>query len=236
MKYHILTLLIAFTAACTSTTSEETSTATVSEESIGRHIERLASDEFMGRMPFSEGETKTVDYLEKEFSALGLEPGNNGSYFQEVPLVEITGTPSETMQITGAEDFDLTFFEDFVANTTKVVDEVGLDNSELVFAGYGIVAPEYDWNDYEGIDWAGKTAVVLVNDPGFESGDSTLFKGDEMTYYGRWTYKYEEGGRQGAAGVLIIHDTDPPAMAGMWCNRAGQDPSKAWKAMPQNPM
>ncbi len=209
MKHASLVLLILIAAACSTKTSEESSTATVSEESIGRHIERLASDEFMGRMPFSEGETKTVDYLEKEFSALGLEPGNNGSFFQEVPLVEITGTPSETMHITGSEEFDLAFFDDFVANTTKVVDEVSLNNSELVFAGYGIVAPEYDWNDYDGIDWAGKTAVVLVNDPGFESGDSTLFKGNEMTYYGRWTYKYEEGGRQGAAGVLIIHDTKP---------------------------
>jgi Zn-dependent M28 family amino/carboxypeptidase len=90
-----------------------------------------------------------------------------------------------------------------------VQEEVSLDKSELIFAGYGIVAPEYDWNDYEGIDWAGKTAVVLVNDPGFMSGDSTLFKGNAMTYYGRWTYKYEEAARQGAAGVIIIHDTKP---------------------------
>jgi Zn-dependent M28 family amino/carboxypeptidase len=106
-------------------------------------------------------------------------------------------------------DFDLSFFEDFVALTLKPEDSVALENSELVFAGYGIVAPEYGWNDYEGIDWDGKTAVVLINDPGFATKDSTLFKGNEMTYYGRWTYKYEEAARQGAAGVIIVHDTEP---------------------------
>lgn len=181
----------------------------VSQETLGRHMERLASDEFLGRMPFTEGEEKTVNYLEEEFSALGLSPGNGDSYFQEVPLVEITGTPSEKMKISGQENFELDYFEDFVALTLKPEEEVSLQGSELVFAGYGIVAPEYDWNDYEGVDWEGKTAVVLVNDPGFATGDSTLFKGNEMTYYGRWTYKYEEAGRQGAAGIIIIHETAP---------------------------
>lgn len=181
----------------------------VSQETLGRHMERLASDEFLGRMPFTEGEEKTVNYLEEEFSDLGLSPGNGDSYFQEVPLVEITGTPSEKMKISGQENFELDYFEDFVALTLKPEEEVSLQGSELVFAGYGIVAPEYDWNDYEGVDWEGKTAVVLVNDPGFATGDSTLFKGNEMTYYGRWTYKYEEAGRQGAAGIIIIHETAP---------------------------
>ncbi len=106
-------------------------------------------------------------------------------------------------------DFDLNYLDDFALVAEKIEPENTLDNSELVFAGFGIVAPEYGWNDYEGIDWKGKTAVVLINDPGFKSGDSTLFKGNEMTYYGRWTYKYEEAARQGAAGVLIIHDTEP---------------------------
>jgi Zn-dependent M28 family amino/carboxypeptidase len=161
-------------------------------------------------MPFTEGETKTVNYLAEEFKKLGLQPGNGDSFFQEVPLVEITGTPSPTMRIKGAkQNFDLKYFDDFVALTLKTDIEVSLNDSELVFAGYGVVAPEYGWNDYAGIDWKGKTAVVLVNDPGFGSGDSTLFKGETMTYYGRWTYKYEEAGRQGAAGVIIIHDTAP---------------------------
>lgn len=193
------------------TGEKETNNATeISQETLVKHIERLASDEFMGRMPFSEGEEKTVGYLEEEFSKLGLSPGNGESYFQEVPLVEITGTVSDKMKISATQgDFDLSFFEDFVALTLKPEDSVGLENSELVFAGYGIVAPEYGWNDYEGIDWEGKTAVVLINDPGFATKDTTLFKGNEMTYYGRWTYKYEEAGRQGAAGVIIIHETAP---------------------------
>jgi len=190
--------------------SEENEAVQVEAATIGTHIEKLASDEFMGRMPFTEGETKTLNYLEAEFKALGVEPGNGDSYFQEVPLIEINGISSDVLEISGdGERIDLAHFEDFVALTEKPVENIALENSELVFAGYGIVAPEYGWNDYEGIDWSGKTAIVLVNDPGFESGDSTLFRGDAMTYYGRWTYKYEEAGRQGAAGVLIIHDTRP---------------------------
>ena len=184
----------------------------VDQKTIGHQIERLASDEFLGRKPFTEGEVKTVNYLKDEFEKLGLLPGNGDSFFQDVPMVEITGTPSEKMVISGKNgDIDLEYLKDFVATTNKPVSEVSLDNSELVFAGYGVVAPEYGWNDYEGIDWKGKTAVVLINDPGFQSGDSTLFKGNEMTYYGRWTYKYEEAARQGADGLIIIHDTEPAA-------------------------
>ncbi len=182
----------------------------VDQATIAEHIETLASDGFMGRMPFTEGEEKTVRYLKSEFEKLGLSPGNGDSYFQDVPLVEIKGTPSETMKLSGPKGgFDLNYFEDFVALTRKTDSVVSIENSELVFAGYGIVAPEYGWDDYKGMDWKGKTAVVLVNDPGFETKDSTLFKGNAMTYYGRWTYKYEEAARQGAAGVLIIHETAP---------------------------
>ncbi|AXT19767.1 M28 family peptidase [Flavobacteriaceae bacterium AU392] len=209
MKKYIAVVLVLFLASCKSETKEENQLIEVDESTIGKHIERLASDEFLGRMPFTEGEIKTTTYLKEEFSKLGLLPGNGDSYFQDVPMVEITGTPSEKMTISGPKgDFDLNYSEDFVALTLKTDNEVSLENSELVFAGYGVVAPEYGWNDYEGIDWEGKTAVVLVNDPGFKSGDKTLFKGNEMTYYGRWTYKYEEAGRQGAAGVIIIHETE----------------------------
>ena len=197
-------------AACTTPNGDQ-GIAEVSQVTLAKHIGALASDEFLGRMPFTEGEEITVNYLKEEFEKLGLQPGNGDSYFQEVPLVEITGAPSETMKIGGRSNFDLAYWDDYVGLTQKVEEEVSLENSELIFAGYGIVAPEYGWNDYEGIDWSGKTAVVLVNDPGFGSGDSTLFKGDAMTYYGRWTYKYEEAGRQGAAGVLIIHETIPAA-------------------------
>ena len=206
IKFSLLALLV---LGCKSGT-EDNSAVEVDQSTIGQHIERLASDEFLGRKPFTEGEVKTVNYLKEAFSKLGLLPGNGDSYFQDVPMVEITGMPSEKMTVSGADKhLDLNRFEDFVAFTSKTENEVGLENSELVFAGYGIVAPEYGWNDYEGIDWAGKTAVVLVNDPGFGSGDSTLFKGNDMTYYGRWTYKFEEAGRQGAAGVIIVHETEP---------------------------
>lgn len=210
-----LLLIAAFSItifACTNDGNNTDLVVEVNQETIGKHIEQLASDEFLGRMPFTEGEVRTVKYLKEEFEKLGLSPGNGDSYFQDVPMVEITGTPSETMAIAGPKgDFKLNYWDDFVAHSEKAEEMVSLENSELVFAGYGIVAPEYGWNDYEGIDWAGKTAVVLVNDPGFGSGDSTLFKGDAMTYYGRWTYTYEEAGRQGAAGVLIIHETIPAA-------------------------
>lgn len=211
MKPYIPAFFIALMLfSCETETKEKNDIPKVVETTIGKHIEQLASDNFLGRMPFTEGETKTVNYLKDEFSKLGLSPGNGDSFFQEVPMVEITGTPSEKMTISGSKTpIDLNYFDDFVALTQKIESEVSLQESELVFAGYGIVAPEYDWNDYEGIDWKGKTAVVLVNDPGFKSGDSTLFKGNAMTYYGRWTYKYEEAARQGAAGVLIIHETEP---------------------------
>tara|TARA_R110000868_G_scaffold77042_6_gene221063 strand:- start:218 stop:1840 length:1623 start_codon:yes stop_codon:yes gene_type:complete len=209
-KLHLIPVLLLLIFSCKPEEKENTKPIEVAITTIGNSIERLASDDFQGRMPFTEGETKTVNYLKDEFVKLGLEPGNGDSYFQNVPMVEITGKPSEKMVISGGQkEIDLKYYEDFVALTQKISPEVSLDNSELVFAGYGIVAPEYNWNDYEGIDWKGKTAVVLVNDPGFKSGDSTLFKGNAMTYYGRWTYKYEEAARQGAAGVLIIHETEP---------------------------
>jgi Zn-dependent M28 family amino/carboxypeptidase len=209
MKYLLFTVLV-FLLGCQPTAKNNSGSIEVNQMTIAKHIEKLASDEFMGRMPGTNGEVKTVNYLKEEFSKLGVLPGNGDSYFQEVPLISINGIPSEEMIVTGAgNDIKLKHFNDFMVVTEKAVPEVSLENSELVFAGYGIVAPEYNWNDYEGVDWKGKTAVVLVNDPGFESGDTTLFKGDEMTYYGRWTYKYEEAARQGAAGILIIHETDP---------------------------
>jgi Zn-dependent M28 family amino/carboxypeptidase len=208
MNKIIIVFALSFLLGCSPQSNNQTSE--VDMATIGKHIETLASDDFMGRMPFTEGETKTTTYLANEFKKLGLLPGNGDSFFQEVPLVEITGTPSATMSIKSAKkNFNLKYYDDFVALTLKTDDEVSLVESEMVFAGYGVVAPEYGWNDYAGIDWKGKTAVVLVNDPGFQSGDTTLFKGDKMTYYGRWTYKYEEAGRQGAAGVIIVHQTEP---------------------------
>ena len=210
MKNFLKITVLLLIASCKNEVKNTTPVIQVDQATIANHIERLASDEFLGRKPFTEGERITVNYLKEEFEKLGLSPGNSDSFFQDVPMVEITGKPSEKMLISGKSgNLELDYLKDFVATTNKTVTEVGLENSELVFAGYGIVAPEYGWNDYEGVDWKGKTAVVLINDPGFQSGDSTWFKGNEMTYYGRWTYKYEEAARQGAAGLIIIHDTEP---------------------------
>jgi Zn-dependent M28 family amino/carboxypeptidase len=180
----------------------------ITGEEIKSHIAILADDSLQGRKPFTTGETKAIAYISSQFKKEGLEPGNNGSYFQDVPMVEITSTPSATMQVSGKANINFNYLTDFVTSTRRELDTVQLKNSPLVFAGYGIVAPEYNWNDYAGLDVKGKTVVVLVNDPGFKSG-AHLFKGDTMTYYGRWTYKYEEAARQGAAGIIIVHQTEP---------------------------
>ncbi|MGK7389904.1 MAG: M28 family peptidase [Candidatus Cyclobacteriaceae bacterium M2_1C_046] len=183
----------------------------IDAEEFANHIQTLASDEFQGRMPGTIGEEKTINYLKEEFQQLGLQPGNGDSFFQEVQLVEINSQPQGPMIVKDeqGESISLEYLDDYVALTRRVKDQVKLENSELVFAGYGIVAPEYNWNDYEGLDVEGKTVVVLVNDPGFATKDSTLFNGEAMTYYGRWSYKYEEAARQGAAGIMIIHETKP---------------------------
>jgi len=185
-------------------------TGAVSAEEIKEKIAVLAADSMMGRKPFTAGEDKAIAYISSEFEKAGLAPGNNGSYYQDVPMVQVTSTPSPTMEISGGKSpISLKVTTDFVAFTRREVDHVELKNSQLVFAGYGVVAPEYHWNDYAGLDVKGKTVVVLVNDPGFKSGRKDLFKGDTMTYYGRWTYKFEEAARQGAAGVIIVHQTAP---------------------------
>ena len=210
MKKYIRILILFVIVGCKSGYENNDSLVEVDQSVIRQHIEHLASDDFQGRMPFTEGETKTVNYLKEEFHKLGLKPGNGDSYFQDVPVVEIFEMPSEKMLISSTDEvLELNYLSDFMAVTLKKENKISLEESELVFAGYGIVAPEYGWNDYEGIDWTEKTAIVLVNDPGFGSGDSSLFRGNDMTYYGRWTYKFEEAARQGASGVIIIHETVP---------------------------
>lgn len=179
-----------------------------SADSIKKNVAILASDDFMGRKPFTPGEIKTLDFLQQQFKALGVEPGNGNSYLQEVPMVNIKATAAPSMSVVAPrENFTLKAFDDYVIWTDKTDPNIRLDNSELVFAGYGVVAPENDWNDYEGLDVKGKVVMVMVNDPGFWAGDTTLFKGKTMTYYGRWTYKFEEAARQGAKGCLIVHNT-----------------------------
>lgn len=210
IQYLIVLSLAVIIFSCQPAEESATETVLMDTLTINRHMSVLASDDFMGRKPFTEGEEKTINYLQSELKRMGLAPGNGDSYFQDVPLVEITGTQSPRMLVKGkAQAMTFNTSEDVVVYTELVEEEAGISDSELVYAGYGIVAPEYGWNDYEGLDVKGKTVIVLVNDPGFGSGDSTLFKGDQMTYYGRWTYKYEEAARQGAAGVLIVHETVP---------------------------
>ncbi|WP_428656508.1 M28 family metallopeptidase [Runella sp.] len=195
-------------------------------KAFAKHIAIIASDEFEGRKPFSPGETKTINYLKAEFEKLGLKPGNDNSYFQDVPMVDIMSKPAGPLVMKGKDsEISLNYLTDFVAATRRVQDRVKVENSEMVFAGYGIVAPEYGWNDYAGLDVKGKTVLVLVNDPGIV--DDKLFKGNTMTYYGRWTYKFEEAARQGAAGVLIIHDTGP-ASYGWSVVRSGWSKSKLY--------
>lgn len=173
------------------------------------HVEVLASDEFGGRAPFTRGEKRTLEYLESNFKALGLEPGNGDSFRQPVDLVEITMDPAVEVGLTheGGELQRLEAGRDIVLWTKRVAESIEVDSSDLVFVGFGVVAPEYDRNDYAGLDVQGKTVVMLVNDPGYHTQDENVFNGSAMTYYGRWTYKYDEAARQGAAGALIIHET-----------------------------
>ncbi len=171
----------------------------------------LSSDAFEGRMPGSAGEEKTIALLSERYKAAGLQPGNGSSWVQEVPLVEITGKDYAPLTITGkGTDLSFDFRKDWVGVTYREEASTTIEDSELVFVGYGINAPERGWNDYAGLDVKGKTVVILVNDPDWQAdGLEGTFNGRAMTYYGRWTYKYEEAARQGAAGALIVHQTDP---------------------------
>jgi Zn-dependent M28 family amino/carboxypeptidase len=198
----------AATTAGTPTTPSYTFGPEISAEDFAQHVKTLASDEFEGRAPGSRGEELTIEYLKAQFERLGLKPGNGDSFFQTVPMVETTADPGTVGKITvGGAPRDLAFGTDMVLGTRTGQTEIKLDGSEMVFVGYGVNAPEANWNDYAGLDVKGKTVVMLVNDPGFHAGDEALFGGKRMTYYGRWTYKYEEAARQGASAALIIHDT-----------------------------
>ena len=167
-------------------------------------VRTLSSDAFEGRLPGTPGGERTTAYLVQQFEAAGLQPGNNGSWLQEVPLVEITGSDFAPLRV-GEQEF--AYGEDWVGVSYRQTPTTTLADSEIVFVGYGINAPERGWNDYEGVDMRGKTALILVNDPDFaEEGLDGTFDGRAMTYYGRWTYKYEEAARQGAAAALIVHE------------------------------
>ena len=199
---------------------------TLSGASILQRVKVLASDEFEGRAPASPGEEKTVAYLVDEFKKIGLAPGNpNGTYVQNVPMIGITSQPTATITA-GSQTFKPTHLIDYVALSKRVTPRVDVNASEIVFVGYGIVAPEYGWDDYKGLDVRGKTVVMLINDPPVTDPatgqlDPKVFGGKGMTYYGRWTYKYEIASAKGAAACLIVHETGPAGypfavVAGSW--------------------
>src|SRR5690606_29780165 len=181
--------------------------AAIDEDTYKAHVVKLSSDEFLGRKPFTKGDTLTVAYIEQQFKALGLQPGNGDSYFQEVPLVEIASEPKNKVLTFKSATGSLSaqHLDDYVIGSRRLQDQIDVAESELVFVGFGIVAPEFGWDDYAGLDVQGKTVVAMVSDPG--RYDKNLFKADTMTYYGRWRYKFEEAGRQGATGILLIHET-----------------------------
>jgi Zn-dependent M28 family amino/carboxypeptidase len=184
--------------------------APIDETLYRSHIAQLASDVFGGRKPGTESEKLTLDYLESEFRKLGLKPGNGASFLQGVPMVEITaGSDAALKFTTDGADTLLKFRDDMVIWTKRVKPAESVEGSPMVFVGHGVTAPEYGWDDYAGVDMRGKTAVMFVNDPGFATQDATLFRGRAMTYYGRWTYKFEEAARRGAIAAIIIHQTDP---------------------------
>jgi Zn-dependent M28 family amino/carboxypeptidase len=184
-------------------------------EDFMAHVRVLSSDKFEGRAPGTEGEALTVEYLSAQFAAMGLKPGNpDGRWVQDVPLVGITGQRTATMTA-GGKRMRMKFPEDYVSVSRRFTEQVEVKDSDVVFVGYGVVAPEYGWDDYKGVDVRGKTIVMLINDPPIMRADDptrlddSMFGGRAMTYYGRWTYKYEIASEKGAAAALIVHETGP---------------------------
>ncbi|MDE1924538.1 MAG: peptidase M28, partial [Gammaproteobacteria bacterium] len=173
-------------------TAAAPNTPQFSDANLRSSIRTLSSDAFAGRAPDTIGERKSIAFIAARLREYGLQPADHGSYFQDVPLLQITASPDASLSFTGGKTpLTLRYGTDMMVYTERPVATISLRSSPLVFAGYGIVAPEYHWNDYAGLDVRGKTVVVLVNDPGYASGDPKLFDGKAMTYYGRWTYKYE---------------------------------------------
>jgi Zn-dependent M28 family amino/carboxypeptidase len=222
---------------------------TIGAESMLSEIKTLSSDEFEGRKPGSAGERKTIAYMQQQFQQMGLKPGNpDGTYLQNVPLAGITSTPQTDISVKGRK-LALTGKKDYIALSSRYVPEVDVKGSDIVFVGYGVVAPEYGWDDYKDVDVKGKTILMLVNDPAIPDPndpsklDEKMFKGSAMTYYGRWTYKYEIASQKGAAAAIIIHETGPAGypfevVAGSWGgenfgiqrpdNNMGRVPVESW--------
>ncbi|MBI5631096.1 MAG: M20/M25/M40 family metallo-hydrolase [Elusimicrobia bacterium] len=206
MQKHGLLAIFALTAPLCSCANLRTARSISSRGLLG-HIRVLASDDFEGRAPGTPGEEKSVGYLVKQFQDMGLAPGNpSGTFIQKVPLMGFTSRPTARFS-SPSESAAFTFPEEYVAATRRFVTEVSVKDSEVVFVGYGIEAPEYGWDDYKGMDLTGKTLLMLINDPPLP--DPRMFKGKAMTYYGRWTYKYEIASAKKAAAAVIIHETGP---------------------------
>ena len=187
----------------------------ITPDGLLAHIKVLASDEFEGRAPGTKGEELSVKYITDQFKQIGLKPGNSdGTYTQEVPLAGIKSAPRMSF-VVGDKTIDLKSPDDFVASSARLQSEIKIDKSDVVFVGYGVVAPEYGWDDYKGVDVHGKTILMLIGDPPVPDPkdpsklDDKMFKGKAMTYYGRWTYKYEIAAQKGAAAAIIIHETEP---------------------------
>ncbi len=211
MKNYILplTAVVIMALSCSGETTLRKASQTITAEELRDYTRIIGADSFMGRKPFTPGEEVTVKYLAEELGKIGFSPLFGDSWYQEVPMVEITTVVNGKVSIsTGKKTLELSAPDDIAVKSPSMKQYVELDDIPMIFCGFGIIAPEYGWNDYEELDVKGKCAVVLVNDPGLYTGDSTLFKGRSMTYYGRWTYKYEEAARQGAAAILIVHETE----------------------------
>ncbi len=224
----LLAAVAAFTFACATTEPQSNSSKqpnppadakaaieSIKSDELLSHIKTLASDEFEGRAPGTKGEELTVNYLTGQFKKIGLKPGNpDGSYIQKVPLAGFTPQPTMSFKV-GGKQMTFDYSTDYIARSLRYAPEAKVENSELVFVGYGVVAPEYGWDDFKGVDVKGKTIVFLINDPAIPDPndqtklDDKLFKGKAMTYYGRWTYKFEIASEKGAAAAIIVHETGP---------------------------
>ena len=223
MKISRLLLALFFSAAASLLGNDELkerlqpALEAITPDGLLAHIKVLASDEFEGRAPGSKGEELSVKYITDQFKKIGLKPGNpDGTYTQEVPLAGIKSEPRMSFVI-GDKTMDLKYQDDFVASSARLQPEIKIEKSDLVFVGYGVVAPEYGWDDYKNVDVKGKTLLMLIGDPPVPDPkdpsklDDKMFKGKAMTYYGRWTYKYEIAAQKGAAAAIIIHETEPAA-------------------------
>ena len=223
MKISCLLLALFFSAAASLLGNDELkerlqpALEAITPDGLLAHIKVLASDEFEGRAPGSKGEDLSVKYITDQFKKIGLKPGNpDGTYTQEVPLAGIKSEPRMSFVI-GDKTMDLKYPDDFVASSARLQPEIKIEKSDLVFVGYGVVAPEYGWDDYKNVDVKGKTLLMLIGDPPVPDPkdpsklDDKMFKGKAMTYYGRWTYKYEIAAQKGAAAAIIIHETEPAA-------------------------